>query len=242
MTCASSSAISSRSRASRCEVHRGEVVCLIGPSGSGKSTLLRCTNALETIRRRRGSCSTACRCPAAEAGHAARAPAHGHGVPELRAVSAQDRARERRDRADRRCSEMSEDDARAPRRGAARQGRAGRQGGQLSGQPVGRTAAARRDRPRAGDGAGGDAVRRADLGARPGDDRRGAERDEDAGRGRHDDGRRHARDDASRAASPTGSSCSTMARSSSRDRPRRSSTRRTVERTRDFLSHLGWNG
>jgi polar amino acid transport system ATP-binding protein len=31
------------------EVHAGEVVCLIGPSGSGKSTLLRCTNGLETI-------------------------------------------------------------------------------------------------------------------------------------------------------------------------------------------------
>lgn len=31
------------------EVNRGEVVCLIGPSGSGKSTLLRCANALETI-------------------------------------------------------------------------------------------------------------------------------------------------------------------------------------------------
>jgi len=31
------------------QVHRGEVMCLIGPSGSGKSTLLRCTNALETI-------------------------------------------------------------------------------------------------------------------------------------------------------------------------------------------------
>lgn len=31
------------------EVYPGEVVCLIGPSGSGKSTLLRCTNALETI-------------------------------------------------------------------------------------------------------------------------------------------------------------------------------------------------
>jgi polar amino acid transport system ATP-binding protein len=30
-------------------INRGEVVCLIGPSGSGKSTLLRCTNALEPI-------------------------------------------------------------------------------------------------------------------------------------------------------------------------------------------------
>ena len=28
------------------EIHRGEVVCVIGPSGSGKSTLLRCINLL----------------------------------------------------------------------------------------------------------------------------------------------------------------------------------------------------
>jgi polar amino acid transport system ATP-binding protein len=31
------------------EIGKGEVVCLIGPSGSGKSTLLRCTNGLEAI-------------------------------------------------------------------------------------------------------------------------------------------------------------------------------------------------
>ncbi|HEU5205903.1 MAG TPA: ATP-binding cassette domain-containing protein, partial [Candidatus Limnocylindrales bacterium] len=31
------------------EVHRHEVVCLIGASGSGKSTLLRCVNLLEEI-------------------------------------------------------------------------------------------------------------------------------------------------------------------------------------------------
>jgi polar amino acid transport system ATP-binding protein len=31
------------------QVHKQEVVCLIGPSGSGKSTLLRCTNGLETL-------------------------------------------------------------------------------------------------------------------------------------------------------------------------------------------------
>jgi polar amino acid transport system ATP-binding protein len=31
------------------QVHRGEVLCLIGPSGSGKSTFLRCINHLEKI-------------------------------------------------------------------------------------------------------------------------------------------------------------------------------------------------
>lgn len=31
------------------DVHRGEVVCIIGPSGSGKSTFLRCINQLERI-------------------------------------------------------------------------------------------------------------------------------------------------------------------------------------------------
>ena len=46
------------------------------------------------------------------------------------------------------------------------------------GGSLGRPAAARRDRPRARDGARGHAVRRADLGARSRDHRRGAERDE----------------------------------------------------------------
>jgi polar amino acid transport system ATP-binding protein len=31
------------------EVHRGEVMCMLGPSGSGKSTFLRCINHLEKI-------------------------------------------------------------------------------------------------------------------------------------------------------------------------------------------------
>ena len=31
------------------DVHRGEVLCLLGPSGSGKSTFLRCVNHLEKI-------------------------------------------------------------------------------------------------------------------------------------------------------------------------------------------------
>ena len=30
-----------------CDVHKSEMVCIIGPSGSGKSTFLRCINLLE---------------------------------------------------------------------------------------------------------------------------------------------------------------------------------------------------
>jgi len=33
------------------DVHRSEVVCIIGPSGSGKSTLLRCMNSLEEYQK-----------------------------------------------------------------------------------------------------------------------------------------------------------------------------------------------
>ena len=31
------------------DIHRSEVICIIGPSGSGKSTLLRCLNGLEDV-------------------------------------------------------------------------------------------------------------------------------------------------------------------------------------------------
>ena len=56
----------------------------------------------------------------------------------------------------------------SPRRGAARQGRHRRQAQPLSGPPLGRPAAAGRDRPGARHAAAGHAVRRAHLGARPG--------------------------------------------------------------------------
>ncbi len=29
------------------QIHKGDVMCIIGPSGSGKSTFLRCLNLLE---------------------------------------------------------------------------------------------------------------------------------------------------------------------------------------------------
>ena len=57
-----------------------------------------------------------------------------------------------------------------------------------------RPAAARRDRPRAGHGAQGDALRRAHLRARPRDDQGGARRDGRPREAGHDHGRRHPRD------------------------------------------------
>ena len=60
---------------------------------------------------------------------------------------------------------------------AARPRRPDRAQGQVSRPALRRPAAARGDRARAVDGPDRDAVRRADLGARPGDDQRGARRD-----------------------------------------------------------------
>ena len=72
--------------------------------------------------------------------------------------------------------------------------RAGGQARRLSRQALGRAAAAGGDRARARDGAGADAVRRADERARSRGDRRGALGDGGARRRRDDDDRRHARD------------------------------------------------
>ena len=72
-------------------VDKGEVVVVCGPSGSGKSTLIKCVNGLEPFqkgddhgRRHLG------RRP--EDRPAEAALAHRHGVPELRAVPAHERA------------------------------------------------------------------------------------------------------------------------------------------------------
>ena len=64
----------------------------------------------------------------------------------------------------------------------------------LPGPALRRPAAAGGHRPGPGDGPQADAVRRADLGARPRARRRGAGGHARARRGRHDDDRRHARD------------------------------------------------
>ena len=184
------------------DVARGEVVVVIGASGSGKSTLLRCINHLERldfgyiyvdgalvgyrekdgklvedsepeIARKRAEIGIVFQrfnlFPHLTAlGNVIEAPVHVRKVPK----------------------------ARPKQRGAsaARARRPLGEGGRAPGQALRRPAAARRDRPRAGDGAEADAVRRAHVGARPGARRRGPGRDEGPRRGRHDDDRRHPRD------------------------------------------------
>src|SRR5207302_864701 len=74
------------------------------------------------------------------------------------------------------------------------EGGSGGEGGRLPARVERRPAAAGGDCAGAGHAAEGDAVRRGDLGARPGADRRGAAGDAAAGGGGHDDDRRHPRD------------------------------------------------
>ena len=163
------------------EVAPGQVVVVFGRSGSGKSTLLRCINFLEepsegTIEvagiRDRGR-------RASDTGEAGADPPgshpHRHGVPGLQPLPAPNRAPERhrraRDRAREVCARRRGEGPRAPRdRGAPREGRP------VPDPALGRTAAAHRHRPCARDEPAGDALRRADVRARPGADRRGARR------------------------------------------------------------------
>ena len=83
-----------------------------------------------------------------------------------------------------------------PRSGprAARPRRRRPPGRQVPRPALRRPAAARRHRPGPGDGAQGDALRRAHLGARPGDDQGGPRRHGRPRRARHDHGRGHPRD------------------------------------------------
>ena len=90
----------------------------------------------------------------------------------------------------------------------------------LPGAALGRSAAARRDRPRARDEPEDDAVRRANVRARSRDDQRGAGRDARPRARRHDDGGRHARDGLRARGRRTASSSWTRAASSKRASPR----------------------
>ena len=116
-----------------------------------------------------------------------------HGVPAFRAVSAF---------ADHRESVPGAGEGAGPlaRRGdgqgreAARARRVDGACEQIPGRTVRRPAAARGDRARAGDGPDRDAVRRADLGARSGNDQRGARRHGRSCPRGHDHDGRHPRD------------------------------------------------
>ena len=163
-------------------VEVGQVLVVIGPSGSGKSTLLRCLARLEPIQRGRILIDGKLVSKGAEdpgpppeaATLRGAAQRHRHGVPELQPVPASDGDREHHPGAAPRAGHDGGRSGGAGHRAAA----AGRPRGQarrLSVAPLGRPAAARRDRPRARHAPARHAVRRGDLGARPRAGRRGAE-------------------------------------------------------------------
>ena len=167
------------------DVDTGEVVCLLGPSGSGKTTFLRCINQLETIDGGRIWVDGDLMGYEDRGGKlhhltdkqiAAPAPRHRHGLPAVQPLPAHDGAARTSWR--RRCQVKGEKKDEARERALALLERVGLQGQarRLPGAALRRPAAAGRHRPGAGDGAQADAVRRADLGARPRARRRGARR------------------------------------------------------------------
>ena len=165
-------------------VQPGEVACVIGPSGSGKSTFLRCINHLESIDA--GTMTVD--------GELIGYRRRGDKLHELRESEV---ARQRRDigmvfqrfnlfphktalenvmEAPCTVRRTNEEAGTGGRSAAAGPGRAGQPQRQLPVAALRRPAAARGDRPGAGDGAAADAVRRADLRAGPRARRRGARR------------------------------------------------------------------
>ena len=100
-----------------------------------------------------------------------------HGVSVVQSVRAQDNSAERRARPHEGAQSLQGRGAQEGD-GAAGSGRHRQPGGEVPGTAIGRPAAAGGDRPIAGDEPEGDAVRRAHQRAGPGDDQRGAERDD----------------------------------------------------------------
>ena len=205
-------------------IDRGEVVVIAGPSGSGKSTMLRCINGLEGIDE--GEVRFDGRSLAKAGKDVNRMRAEIGMVFQQFNLFAHKSVMHNLTMAPIEVKGLAQGrGARARRRLLERVG-LDREGGRLPGRPVGRPAAARRDRPGAGHGAEAHALRRAHLGTRPGDDPGGARRHARPRARRHDHGRRHARDGLRARGRATGSSSSTTARSSSRRRRTSSSTRR----------------
>ena len=186
-------------------VRKGEVLVVIGPSGSGKSTLLRCLNFLAPAET--GTVTFLGETLSAERLPRLSIPArldyerrlrhfrtqmgmvfqHFHLFPHMTVLDNVAAAPIR-------VLGMPKQQARE--RAAAELERVGMSGKskRLPEPALRRSEAARRDRACARDEAEADALRRGDLGARPGADRRHPRRDAQARRGRDDDDRRHARD------------------------------------------------
>ena len=166
---------------------------MIGPSGSGKSTLCRAINRLETIDK---GTITPRRPEAARGGQGARRPSRRGRAWSSRASTSSPTRRS--------CENVTlgpikvrgkkSGRGRQARPRAARAGRRGAAGREVPRPALRRPAAARGDRPGPGDGPQGDALRRADLGARPRDDQGGPRRDGRPRQAGHDDDRGHPRD------------------------------------------------
>ena len=156
-------------------IKRGEAVVVIGPSGSGKehrATLHQSpgdTHVGPCLRGRR-------RLEDQQDQHQPDAARGRHGLSAVQPVSAPDGAGEHHAGAAHGPQALA-CGGRAHRYAATGAGRHSRKGRQLSRPAVGRPAAARGHRALPGDAAQSHALRRADLGARPRDDQRGARRD-----------------------------------------------------------------
>ena len=163
-------------------VTAGEVVVIFGAVGLGQVDLhpdhqpARGAPARRDHRRRH-------RADERHPQHRRRPQRDRDGLPVVQPVPAPDRAPEHDPGADA-GAQLAREPRPRRRHGAARAGGHPGAGAQVPGPAVGRPAAARRDRPGAGHAAQDHALRRADLGARPGDDQRGARRDARAGRRR----------------------------------------------------------
>ena len=165
-------------------VPKGGVVCIIGPSGSGKSTLLRCINGLVPIDR--GSIRVA-----NFDVHTLQTDQEKIALrKEVSIVFQQYNLFPHKTALENVMMApvhvLKEDKGEVRQRAVAllREGRAFRQGGCLPRRAVRWPAAARRDRPLAGDAARGDAVRRSDRGARSRDRQGGPQHDSRARAGR----------------------------------------------------------
>ena len=156
------------------QMEKGEVVVVCGPSGSGKSTLIKCVNGLEPFQQ--GDIVVNGESVSANATNLNRLRSKIGMVfqsfelfPHLKVIDNINLGQVKvlgrsAEEGDRQVDEPLEARRAQPTPTSSR-------------PALGRPAAAGRDRARARHGPDRDAVRRADLGARPGDDQRGARRD-----------------------------------------------------------------